>query len=200
MGIPPWPAADALLGAALVLGAVVGWPRSADAQRPVPDGALRGGTLSFDGRATTGDFTGTTSTVTGALAGAGSLAGVTGWVEAPVATLVTGNDRRDRDLNKSLESDKFPTMRFDLSEVRPEWERGDSAFVILRGSLTIRGVSLEREIPARLAFADQEIRVRASFPLNLKDYRIGGLSKFLGVLRMHPDIDVHVDLVFAPLR
>ncbi len=198
MGTPRWPVVDALLGAALVLGAILGSPRSAGAQRPVPDAVVRGGTLSFDGRATAGDFTGTTSTVSGALTGATALAGVTGWVEAPVATLVTGNDRRDRDLNKSLESEKFPTMRFDLSEVRPEWERGDSAFVILRGSLTIRGISLEREIPARLAFADQEIRVRASFPLNLKDYRIGGLSKFLGVLRMHPDIDVHVDLVFAP--
>lgn len=198
MATPRLPVADALLGAALVLGVLLGSPRSADAQRSVPDAVVRGGTLSFDGRATAGDFTGTTSTVSGALTGAATLAGVTGWVEAPVATLVTGNDRRDRDLNKSLESTKFPTMRFDLTEVRPEWERGDSAAVVLRGSLTIRGISLEREIPARLAFADQEIRVRASFPLNLKDYRIGGLSKFLGVLRMHPDIDVHVDLVFAP--
>ena len=34
--------------------------------------------------------------------------------------------------------------------------------------------------------------------MNLKDYSIGGLSKFLGVLKMNPDIVVHVDLTFRP--
>jgi hypothetical protein len=28
----------------------------------------------------------------------------------------------------------------------------------------------------------------------LKDFRIGGLSKMLGVLKMYPDIEVHVDV------
>jgi hypothetical protein len=42
------------------------------------------------------------------------------------------------------------------------------------------------------------IRVRSDFPLNLKDHRIGGLSKMLGVLKMHEHIEVHVDLVFVP--
>ena len=37
----------------------------------------------------------------------------------------------------------------------------------------------------------------AGFPLNLKDYRIGGLSKLLGVLKMYEDIEVHVDVLFA---
>jgi hypothetical protein len=40
--------------------------------------------------------------------------------------------------------------------------------------------------------------VRSDFPLNLKDYRIGGLSKMLGMLKMSEEIEVHVDLTFAP--
>jgi hypothetical protein len=32
--------------------------------------------------------------------------------------------------------------------------------------------------------------------VNLKDYRIGGLSKALGILKMHEDIVVHVDVSF----
>src|SRR5512143_3595666 len=81
--------------------------------RPIPDGAVREGTLSFDGRATTGAFTGTTTTVRGEMKGGGSLSEVRGWVEAPVSTLVTGNGHRDKDLNKSLASDLYPTIRFD---------------------------------------------------------------------------------------
>lgn len=41
------------------------------------------------------------------------------------------------------------------------------------------------------------IRVRGQTPLNLKDYGIGGLTKMLGMLKMHEEIVVHVDLVFG---
>ena len=76
---------------------------AADAQqRPIPSGRLTSGTLSFDGHATAGDFTGATNTVSGQVAGAPDLAGVRGWVEAPVQTLKTGNGKRERDLNKSM--------------------------------------------------------------------------------------------------
>jgi polyisoprenoid-binding protein YceI len=171
---------------------------SAQAQRPIPSAAVRSGTLSFDGQATAGDFTGTTSTLSGEISGGASLAEVRGWVEAPVASLVTGNDRRDRDLNKSMESARFPTIRFELTSVRAEWERGDSAEAVLGGNLTIHGVTLPRELGSTLVFQGDSVRVQATFPLNLKDHKIGGLSKFLGVLKMYPDIVVHVDIVFGP--
>ena len=78
------------------------------AQRAIPSGAIRTGVLSFDGRATVGDFTGRTSTMTGEMIGAADLSAVRGWVETPVKTLVTGNAKRDRDLNKSMESGSTP--------------------------------------------------------------------------------------------
>src|SRR3712207_3265079 len=83
--------------------------------RTIPDAEIESGTLSFDGYATVGDFTGTTRTVSGQLTGAAELSGVRGWVEAPVKSLKTGDRKRDRDLNKSLESDKYPNLRFELS-------------------------------------------------------------------------------------
>ena len=36
------------------------------------------------------------------------------------------------------------------------------------------------------------------FPLVLTDYKIGGLSKLLGMLKMDEHIEVHVDVAFAP--
>lgn len=175
----------------VIWASILAW-QSLAAQVPpsssIPDGVVRQGTLSFDARATAGDFTGTTSKVTGEMKG-GQLADVRGWVEAAVRTLTTGNGRRDRDLNKSMESEKYPVIRFELS--------GVSADTALHGRFIIHGVTREVTIPASVAFESTGLRVRGTTPLNLKDFKIGGLSKALGMLKMHPEIVVHFDLVFA---
>lgn len=170
---------------------------AAAGQSPIPGGAVHEGQLSFDGRATAGDFVGTTSTVSGELAGAADLSGVRGWVEAPVATLKTGNNRRDRDLNKSMESGKYPALRFDLDRVEPGVGAPDSLPATLLGRFTLHGVTREVSVPSVLSFLPGGVRVRASVPLNLKAYEIGGLSKMLGFLKMHEDIVVHVDVSFS---
>jgi hypothetical protein len=102
-------------------------PAPAQTQWPVAD--VRHGTLSFDGKSTLGDFTGTTTTVRGQMRGGATLPEVRGWVEAPVNTLKTGNGTRDRDLIKTMEA-RLPTIRFQL-EGACQWERGDSAGVVL---------------------------------------------------------------------
>jgi polyisoprenoid-binding protein YceI len=182
----------------LLLGATAGMPDAVSAaqQVPIPDGRLISGTLSFDGHATAGDFTGSTSTVSGEVSGAGDLSSVRGWVEAPVQTLKTGNGKRDKDLNKSMESDKYPNLRFDLARVVNQGGSGDSVSVLLEGQLRIHGVTQQVKLPGSIRFTGTEARVRTDFPLNLKDYRIGGLSKLLGMLKMYEDIEVHADLVF----
>ena len=145
---------------------------------------------------TAGDFTGTTTSVTGEIKG-GRLEQVRGWVEAPVRTLVTGNQHRDRDLNKSMESGKYPVIRFELTGVAAPEAAGDSVALVLEGRFIIHGVTREASIPARVVFRPNTIRVRGETPLNLKDYRIGGLSKALGMLKMSEKIVVHIDLSFG---
>ena len=169
------------------------------AQAPplIPDGAVREGTLRFDGRATTGAFTGTTATVRGHMSGGGSLSEVRGWVDAPVSSLVTGNGHRDKDLNKSLASDRYPTIRFDLTGVTPGAERGDTIDVVLEGQFTIHGVTREASIPATVLRQPDVIRVRGETPLSLKAYQIEGLSKMMGMLKMDDRILLHVDVTFA---
>lgn len=162
----------------------------------VPDRLLVTGTLAFDGEATLGDFTGTTTTVAGRLVGAESLAAVRGYVTAPARSLVTGNGRRDRDMYKSLEADRYPLIRYDLVGVRPGRTDGDSTAVTLRGQFTIHGVARDTEIPGWAWLGPNSTRFRGQTPLNLKDYQIGGLSKLLGTLKMHEEIVVRVDLSF----
>jgi len=169
----------------------------AQQSEPIPTGQVRSGTLSFDGHATAGDFVGTTSEVTGEMTAADSLGGVRGWVEAPVKTLKTGNDRRDRDLNKSMESNKYPNLRFELTGVTVQSSVADSAGLTLLGTMALHGVARDVSLPATVRVSPGEVHLRSAFPLNLKDYRIGGLTKMLGILRMEERIEVHVDLTFA---
>ena len=167
----------------------------APAQSSWPDADLRRGTLSFDGKSTLGDFIGTTATVRGHMSGAATLAGVRGWVEAPVNTLKTGNDRRDRDLVKTMDAAIYPTIRFQLEGVSPQWERGDSAGVVLEGDFFIHGVTRRERIPATVVRSADGVRVIAGLPMNLHDYKVDRLTRFL-VFKMNPDIVVHVDLTF----
>ena len=172
-------------------------PTPAASQLPLRPGTVREGTLSFDGHASTGDFTGKTSTITGEMTGGATLPEIKGWVEAPVKTLDTDNDRRDRDLNKSMESDKYPVIRFELKTVQVQAERGDSTDVVLGGDFIIHGVTQAVELPAVVVRAGDTITVNSGCPLNLKDYNIGGLSKLLGILKMDEHIVVHIHVTFG---
>jgi polyisoprenoid-binding protein YceI/CheY-like chemotaxis protein len=166
----------------------------------IPPGRVKAGLLSFDGHATAGDFVGTTNTVSGEMTGGDSLGAVRGWVEAPVKTLATGNGRRDRDLNKSMESGKYPALRFDLHGVTTAPGTPDSVPVTLLGVMAIHGVTRDVSLPGFVRREGDEIHVRSDFPLDLTDYKIGGLTKLLGMLKMEEHIEVHVDVTFAPVR
>ena len=186
-----------LVVVALVMRSLNASPEAvAQVRGTVPNGRLTSGTLSFDGHATVGDFTGTTRTVAGQIAGAPDISGVRGWVEAPVQSLKTGDRKRDKDLNKSMESSKYPNLRFDLNRITAKQSAGDSIPVTLHGTLNIHGVTRRVDLPGSIEFKGANARVRTDFPLNLKEYKIGGLSKMLGILKMHENIEVHVDLVF----
>jgi len=178
---------------AILLTTLVG---SGAAQRSWPGAKVSRGTLSFDGKSTLGDFTGTTTTLTGEMTGAATLAEVRGWVESPVSTLKTGNSRRDRDLVKTMDAEIFPSIRFELTGVTPEWERGDSAGVMLAGNFVIHGVTRAERIPATVVSSAEGVRVRASgIRMDLHDYEIDKLTRFL-VFKMNRDIVVHLDIAF----
>src|SRR5262249_48893743 len=141
---------------------------------------------------------GTTSTVNGSFSRGPDLESAHGWVEAPVATLATGNDRRDRDLRATMEVDKYPNMRFDLAHVTVEMlgMTADTVRVQLHGRMTIHGVSREVTIPARLLVVGDAIDVLGGFQIDLADYEIGGLTRFFGALRMQRNIEVNIQLRF----
>jgi polyisoprenoid-binding protein YceI len=175
--------------------ALLGRPALVAAQSLWPEAALRSGTLSFDGKSSLGDFTGVTATLRGQMSGGARLADVTGWVEAPVVTLKTGNDRRDRDLVKTMEATVYPTIRFQLERVTPQAGSEDSTAATLEGDFTIHGVTRRERIVALVVRTADGIRVTASLPMNLHDYKINKLTRFL-VFKMNPAIVVHIEVIF----
>ncbi len=173
-------------------------PSMVHAQRAIANSVVAEGRLGFDGHATPGPWSAWTDSVAGQLTGAATLEEVRGWVEFPAATLDSDNGRRDKDMRKSLETDKYPIIRFDLLGVLQEEAFGDSSRVVLRGTFDLHGVQQEVTMEAMAVFEDSRIRLKTDFPLNLEDYDIGGLSKMLGMLKMNKKITVHVDVVFEP--
>jgi polyisoprenoid-binding protein YceI len=97
-----------------------------------------------------------------------------------------------------MESEEYPTVRFELTGVTAAEAPTDSMPVTLQGRFIIHGVTREASLPADVRLGPDGVRVRATTPLNLKDYAIGGLTKMMGMLKMHEEIVVHVDLVFEP--
>jgi polyisoprenoid-binding protein YceI len=114
---------------------------------------LRSGTLSFTGYTTTGGFVGSTSAASGMVEG--DLSTARGWVEAPVATLNTRNELRDRDMRVALEVQRYPLMRFELARVETllDVDTGDDTVAVeLHGALMIHGVTRAVNLPAVVSF------------------------------------------------
>ncbi len=170
-------------------------PQAVVAQAIPGQGAVRG-ELRFEGRGSLGAFVGRTSQLRGALIGAATMDGVHGWVESDAKTLVTGNGRRDRDMWKSLEVERFPTVRFDLDAVAPGAVDHDSVAVTLRGRFTIHGVVRESAVRGWVRVDATRVHFHGHAPLRLTDFGIGGLSKAFGLLKMDPDVIVRMELVF----
>ena len=162
---------------------------------------LRSGTLSFTAHSTTGGFVGSTRAASGMVEG--GLTNARGWVEAPVASLTTRSEFRDRDMRTALEATKYPTMRFDLARIEVLLDAdtgGDTVAADLHGTLTIHGVTRTVRLPALISFDDDTIHMTSGFPLDVEAYRIGGLTRFFGILRMNREIDVRLELLFTRLN
>lgn len=161
----------------------------------LPGGTAIQGRLSFDAKATMGDFTGQTTALSGSFEG-GPLSTVHGRVEALSESLATGNGKRDRDMYKSLEVESFPTIAYRLDSLTVSATHGDTAEAVLHGAFTIHGVTRDAPISVLVVVRDSLALVKGETPMNLKDYDIGGLSKFLGLFKMDEHIVVHIEVVF----
>lgn len=163
-------------------------------------GTIKSAALWFDAKASLGPFRGITHTATGQMSGGPALASVRGFVEAESKSLSTDNSIRDHDMRKTLEVEKYPSIRFDLDSVAVLTETTDSAKVELVGRLSIHGVTKQVRVPAQVRLDKTQARVTGSFDLVLPDYKITNLKRMLGALKMEETIRVGLDVTFTFLH
>lgn len=163
-------------------------------------GTIKSADLWFDAKASLGPFRGITHTATGQMTGGPALANVRGFVEAAATSLSTDNGIRDHDMRKTLEVEKYPTIRFDLDSVAVLSETTDSAKIELVGRLSIHGVTKHVRLPAEAHLDKSQARVTSSFDLFLPDYKITNLKRMLGALKMQETIRVGLDVTFTILH
>lgn len=159
------------------------------------------GRVTFDASYPLGDFSGATEAVRGQfrLDPANILLGVTGRVSADPSRLKTGNDARDRDLRKALETDRYGEIRFGAEEVKSSFPSlAEHTDVILRisGALRIRSVERPTTWTARARFEGGMIWVRGEADLKLTDFGITPPKRFF--LAVGDGVRAGFDLRLAP--
>jgi polyisoprenoid-binding protein YceI len=163
----------------------------------VTPGPLRHAELTFAIKATkVADFVGRVDSVRAAFSGT-TLAGVTGWVELQVRDMHTGVGLRDTHMRNALRADSFPTIRFVLAEVEVGDSHGDSTAVVLRGDLTIRGVTRAVRAPGHVVARGGEVAITTSFPIDMREYGIAPPSRFFGAIKVDPIVGIGVRLGFG---
>ena len=90
-----------------------------------------------------------------------------------------------------------PDIRLDVERVEPTGMRGDTVLAQVHGHLTVRGVRRPVVATAEGWRTAGGFRVRSRFPLDLGEFRIGGLRRMLGVLRVDEEVTVRAELTFA---
>jgi polyisoprenoid-binding protein YceI len=163
----------------------------------IPAARVSSAELWFDAKATLGDFRGISKAARGEIAAAGTLRGVRGFVEMQAMSLSTDNGLRDRDMRKTLEVEKYPTIRYDLDSVDVRLETGDSAAVELVGRMTIHGVTRPLRIPAALSRQNGVLRIRGGCDVYLPAYGVTKLKRMLGMLSMNETIRMGFDVTFT---
>ncbi len=115
-----------------------------------------------------------------------------------LASLDTGNRRRDRDMRQVyLETDKYPFAEFGgtlTSHFDPEMEGEQPATVT--GSFKMREISRDMTISGTIEATDEGIRVRAGWEILLEDYDIDRPSVLFYELS---DVQtINIDILLRP--
>jgi polyisoprenoid-binding protein YceI len=111
----------------------------------------------------TGDFTIEGTTVTEAS------------FEVDLTTITTNESRRDGRVQDALETSRFPTATFTLTEPLDLGEgaaNGDSVSVTAVGDLTIHGVTRSVEFPLEAQLVDDTVVLVGSLDLTFSDYGV----------------------------
>ena len=90
-----------------------------------------------------------------------------------LSTLRTGIGKRDKDMRKTLETDKYPFAEF-FGSISSELDgaRTDTQSVVVEGMFSLHGVSRDMEVSGFIHRNNDQLYVRANWEIRLEDFRI----------------------------
>jgi len=129
------------------------------------------------------------------------LSTLTGEITVTVATMKTGNDRRDEHLRsaKWLDAASHPNITFVIKGVQPQGApqtQGPitSAELLVTGDFTLHGVTKSLQAKVVLKWKDTKFKVTSQFQIALADYKVEGATGIVGS-KVGKTIDIKVRLV-----
>jgi polyisoprenoid-binding protein YceI len=155
----------------------------------------------FDATSTLHDFSGSTTAITGHIEFEKGRHESTAKAEIVVdaRTLDTGNKDRDQDMHETtLESAKYPEVRFVLTSVAMKTPGALSGDLTMRGTIEIHGVKREVEIPAVGELReDGYLHGKGQFKALLTDFGMTPPTK-LGFIKVRDEIVIWFELWAEP--
>lgn len=151
------------------------------------------GVAEFHSEVPLHSFKGTSEHLTGRI----SLADSTVDFYLDLATLNTGNNKRDKDMRETLEVEEYPFAEFFGKIVSGFNSAADTMQdVTVAGEFKIHGVTQMVEIQGNLRKTSDGLKVEASWTLDMTDYNI----RPPGILfyRVDENIDIHIEAMLEP--
>jgi polyisoprenoid-binding protein YceI len=133
-----------------------------------------------------------------------------GRVDVDVASFRTGIRQRDGHLRSDLRAREYPWITFVLGRVTHDGaaqrvadvgitEAGGTP-VLLLGGLTVRDITTEVALPAKVATSGDTLFVRGRLPTRFTELGLTPSSRLLGLARVHDEIVLVFDAVFLRER
>ena len=118
------------------------------------------------------------------------VSGASGYVEADVDQLLTGNKLEDMALRKQIDAKKFPSVRYEVRSV----DGGPDTYKVT-GTFTFHGETQEFSETAQASVDGDKLRVEAEHTFDIQDF---GVKPFKVLsMKIYPDVNLKVHLVGA---
>lgn len=118
-----------------------------------------------------------------------SLSSLRGSIEVSLADFISDNKKRDAHMYEAMENDKFPRAMFEIKEVVAKG--GDN--VILKGSLSLHGVSKPMSFEGSVNEEGSKVRIKAKSTMKMSDFGINPPKMVF--LTVRDQVDLNVDVV-----
>ena len=116
-----------------------------------------------------------------------------------LTTLDTGNDKRDKDMRETLETDKYPFAEF-YGKLVTDFKADTSTKqkVTVRGEFTIHNVTKDVSISGTIQKKSGGLLIKAGWTLDMTDYNI----RPPGILfyRVEENIDIQIEALLEPIN